>query len=392
MTAETRAAAGPVLRGEQTQLRPMTVEDAPHLARWAADPEFARSQWGRMRQQGLEAAREFIGWFDKEGSRLFAIEYAGRAGSDTGRVIGFANYRDLNVGDRKCEIGLGIGEKDLWSQGLGRDALRTLLRHLFEDQGLQRVALHVIASNDRAIAAYKAAGFEVEGIERLSRRADDGTFHDMVAMAAIRGREHAAFDPRPVVLEGTHVRLEPLRMQQAQELYLALADPEIWTWVGDPAPRGPDDVRRYVRTALDAQIRGEQVPWLTRRRSDGAALGTTRYGAISRPDRSLEIGWTMLGPAGLRTTANTEAKYLQLRHAFDELGAIRVWLKTHAKNERSQRAIERIGATREGLIRSERIRPWDGQVRDAVYYSIVEREWPDVKRTLLGLLDRNGAS
>lgn len=372
-------AAGPVLEGERIRLRPMKAEDAPHLARWSADPEFARNQWGRMRKQGVEFAREFVGWFDKEGSRLFAIEHEGR-------VIGFANYRDLNVGDRKCEIGLGIGESDLWSQGLGRDALRTLLRHLFEDLDLQRVALHVIATNDRAIAAYKAAGFEVEGIERLSRRADDGTFHDMVAMAAIRGRTRPAFDPRPVVLEGDHVRLEPLRMEHAGELYEALADPETWTWVGDPAPRRPDDIRRYIRTALDAQIRGEQVPWLTRRRSDGAALGTTRYGAISRPDRSLEIGWTMLGAAGRRTPANTEAKYLQLCHAFDELGAIRVWLKTHAKNERSQRAIERIGAAREGLIRNERIRPWDGQVRDAVYYSIVDRDWPQVKQRLLDFL------
>lgn len=378
MTAETRA-AGPILAGERVRLRPMTPDDAEHIARWAADPDFARSQWGRMRKQGIEAAREFIGWFDKPGSRLFAIEHEGR-------VVGFANYRDLNTGDRKCEIGLGIGEKDLWSRGLGRDALRTLLRHLFEDLDLQRVGLHVIATNDRAIAAYKAAGFEVEGTERLSRRADDGTFHDMVAMAAIRGRERPAFDPRPVVLEGDHVRLEPLRMEHADELFAALADPDIWTWVGDPAPQSAADIGRYIRTALDSQIKGEQVPWLTRRRQDGQALGTTRYGAISRPDRSLEIGWTMLGAQGRRTAANTEAKYLQLRHAFDELGAIRVWFKTHARNERSQRAIERIGAVREGLIRNERIRPWDGQVRDAVYYSIIDRDWPGVRRKLEDLL------
>lgn len=380
MTAETRA-AGPILAGERVRLRPMTPDDAEHIARWAADPDFARSQWGRMRKQGIEAAREFIGWFDKPGSRLFAIEHEGR-------VVGFANYRDLNTGDRKCEVGLGIGERDLWSKGLGRDALRTLLRHLFDDLDLQRVALHVIATNDRAIASYKACGFQVEGIERRSRRADGGGWHDMVSMAAIRGRERPAFDPRPVVLEGAHVRLEPLRMEHAAELFAALDDPDAWTWVGDPMPGSVEDAGRYIRRALDMQVLGEHIPWLTRRRPDGVAVGTTRYGAVDRANRSVEIGWTMLGREGRRTAMNTEAKYLQLRHAFEDLGAIRVWLKTHAKNERSQRAIERIGATREGLIRNERIRPWDGQVRDAVYYSVIDRDWPGIRRRLEALLAR----
>lgn len=389
MTVAADPTSGPTLTGERVRLRPMTSADARHLVRWAADDDFAWSQWGRAGGRFADAAaadRDFIQRFDPPGARLFAIELL-----EDGRTVGFANYRELRQKAKSAEIGIGIGEKDLWSKGLGRDALRTLVRHLVDDIGLHRVALHVHAENDRAIAAYKACGFEVEGILRDAVMTDRGHYLDSVAMAYIHGRAAPAFDPRPIVLEGTHIRLEPLRMEHAAELYRALADPEVWTWVGDPAPRGPDDVGRYIRTALDAQIRGEQMPWLTRRRSDGAALGTTRYGAISRPDRSLEIGWTMLGAAGRRTPANTEAKYLQLCHAFDELGAIRVWLKTHAKNDRSQRAIERIGATREGLIRNERIRPWDGQVRDAVYYSIVDREWPDVKRRLLGLLDRNGA-
>jgi RimJ/RimL family protein N-acetyltransferase len=371
---------GPVLAGERVRLRPMTVDDAPHIARWAADPEFARNQWGRMRKQGVDAASDFIAWFDKEGSKLFAIEHEGR-------VVGFANYRELNTGDRKCEIGLGIGEKDLWSKGLGRDALRALLRYLFEDLDLQRVALEVVATNDRAIASYKSCGFEVEGIERSSRRADDGRYHDMVAMAIVRGRLRPAFDPRPIVLEGAHVRLEPLRMEHAAELYEAVREPEIWTWItGDP-PADVAAMERYIRQALDLQIRGEHMPWLTRRRGDGVALGTTRYGAIDRPNRSVEIGWTMLSPAGRRTAANTEAKYLQLRHAFEDLGAIRVWLKTHARNERSQRAIERIGAKLEGTIRNERILP-DGTVRDACYYSFIDREWPEKRRHLESLLAR----
>jgi RimJ/RimL family protein N-acetyltransferase len=368
------AGAGPVLEGERIRLRPMTAEDAPHLARWAADPEFARNQWGRMRKQGLEAAREFIGWFDKEGSRLFAIEHGSSA-------VGFANYRNLNEGDKSCEVGLGIGERDLWSQGLGRDALRTLLRHLFEDLGLQRVALHVIATNDRAIAAYKAAGFEVEGIARLSRRADDGTFHDMVEMAAIRGRTRPAFDPRPVVLEGPRVRLEPLRMEHAEELFEAVRDPDIWTWLSFPPPAKVEETAAYIRSALDEQIRGEHLPWLTRRRNDGKAIGTTRFAHIDRVNRSVEIGWTMLSPEARGTGLNAEAKYLQLRHAFEDLGAIRVWLNTDERNKRSQRAMEKIGATREGQHRQDRVMP-NGYVRTSVFYSFIDKEWPEVRPRL----------
>lgn len=169
----------PVLQGERVRLRTMTAEDAEHVARWASDPEFSRLQWGRSRSQGVEAARDFIAYFQLPKARIFALE-------SEGRVIGFANYRDVNLGDGRCEIGIGIGERALWGRGLGKDALRALMRHLFEDLGLQRISLHVIASNVRAIAAYRACGFEIEGLERRSRRGDDGSYHDMVLMAALR--------------------------------------------------------------------------------------------------------------------------------------------------------------------------------------------------------------
>lgn len=129
------------------------------------------------------------------------------------------------------------------------------------------------------------------------------------------------------------------------------------------------------------------MPWLTRRRSDGTAVGTTRYGAIDRASRSVEIGWTMLSREARRTPINTEAKYLQLRHAFDDLGAVRVWLKTDVLNERSRRAIERIGAKLDGVIRKEGIM-WDGRVRDACYYSVIDGDWPDVRQRLKDLLAR----
>lgn len=378
----TAVDTGPVLAGERVTLRPARDDDAPHFMRWGDDPEFAHFQWGRTpgRFPDEAAFRTWAAFFSQRSGKLFVIEH-------DGRPIGFANYREWRPKPASCEIGIGIGEKTMWSRGLGRDALKALLRHLLDDLGAHRISLNVLAFNDRAIASYKACGFELEGIERDGVRADDGSYLDDVLMAYVVGRERPGFDPRPVTLAGRHVRLEPLRMEHAAELYEALDEEDAWRWVGDPPPRSSDDMGRYVRRALDLQIRGEHLPWITRRASDGKALGTTRFGAIDRANRSVEIGWTMLGAEGRRTAANTEAKYLQLRHAFEELGALRVWLKTDALNERSQRAIERIGATLEGTIRNERI-VRDGRVRDARYYSFIDRDWPDARRRLEGLLGR----
>jgi RimJ/RimL family protein N-acetyltransferase len=381
----TEAPAGPVLLGEKVRLRPVREADAPHFIRWANEPEFAWHQWGR-RPGRFPSASSFVTWagfFQERSGQLFVIEHEGGP-------IGFANYRDWRPKPRSCEIGIGIGEPALWSQGLGSDALRALLRYLVDELGAHRVSLSVLAFNDRAIAAYKASGFQVEGIERDAVLTDDGTFVDDVRMGFLAGRRPPAFDPRSVVLEGRHVRLEPLRMEHAAELYEALKDAD-WTYVSygrpDPAEATVGDMAAFIRSALDRQITGEHLPWITRRVADGRAIGTTRYGAIDRASRSVEIGWTILGPAGRRTAANTEAKYLQLRHAFEDLGATRVWLKTDVRNERSSRAIERIGATLDGIIRSERILP-NGQTRDACYYSIVDHEWPGTREHLEALLER----
>lgn len=380
MTGVPGAAA--VVEGRRVRLRPPREDDAAAFVRWANDPEFAWYQWGRGPGRFADEAAVRAWWalFAQREGRLFVIEHEGRA-------IGFANYRGWREKPRACEIGIGIGERSLWSQGLGRDALGALVKHLADDLGAHRVALSTLSFNDRAIASYKACGFEVEGIGHDAVRADDGRYLDDVQMAWIAGRQPPAFDPRPVVLEGRHVRLEPLRMEHAADLFTALADADTWRWVSDAAPRSVDDMAGYVRRALDLQVRGEHLPWCTRRLADGQVAGTTRFGAIDRANRSVEIGWTMVGPAARRTAVNTEAKYLQLRHAFEELGALRVWLKTDELNERSQRAIERIGATLEGRIRSERVVK-DGRVRDARYYSFIEREWPETKRRLERLLGR----
>lgn len=375
----------PTLRGERVTLRPMVAEDAALLSRWFSDEEFQRHQWGAWSgPMSPEGAREFWTRFQpadpaSPDCALFAIEHESLP-------IGFANYRRLNLKHANADIGVGIGERELWGKGLGSEAVRLLRDHLLGAHGLHRIRLHVAATNDRAIAAYKKCGFEIEGIEREGVRGEDGAWADMAVMGLVVGRSRPAFDPVPVVLDGSHVRLEPLRMEHVDELFPALDDDDAWTYAGS-RPRDPADLARYVRSALDEQVLGHHLPWLTRRRSDGFAIGTTRYGAIDRASRSVEIGWTALGAGARRTAANTEAKYLQLRHAFEDLGAIRVWLKADVLNERSRRAIARIGATEEGIIRNERILP-DGRIRDAAYHSILDREWPAVQARLVGYLER----
>lgn len=373
----------PVLRGERVLLRPFAAEETALLARWFSDETFQRLQWGAWRgamtAEGARAFRERFQAADPASPdcALFAIEHRGAA-------IGFANYRRLTTVQSNADIGIGIGEPALWGQGLGTEALRLLVAHLLDDRGLHRIRLHVAAVNDRAVAAYRKVGFEVEGIERDGVRDGDGTFHDMAVMGLVRGRGRPAFDPAPVTLAGRHVRLEPLRMEHAAALCAAGDEDDIWRWVAG-RPEGVAGYARYIRSALDAQVAGTQLPFVVRR-PDGEVIGTTRYAHIEREGRTIEIGYTFYAKGARRTAVNTEAKYLLLGHAF-ALGAIRVWLQTDLRNERSQNAIARIGAKREGELRSERLRP-DGSHRTSVIFSVIEPEWPATRAHLERLLAR----
>jgi RimJ/RimL family protein N-acetyltransferase len=140
-----------------------------------------------------------------------------------------------------------------------------------------------------------------------------------------------------------------------------------------------------IRQALIETEAGREVAFALVSAASGSAVGSTRFLNIERPHRALEIGWTWIGPAWRRTAINTECKLLLLSHAFEDLGAHRVTLKTDARNLRSQRAIERIGGVREGVLRRHRV-CWDGFVRDSVYYGIVDGEWPQVKSRLEAML------
>ena len=190
----------------------------------------------------------------------------------------------------------------------------------------------------------------------------------------------------PVVLSGRLVRLEPLSREHVERLYAAGSDPELWRWTVTQIA-SIDDVRAYVDAALDAQRAGTALPFATTDAATGEVIGSTRFGNIDVANRRAEIGWTWLRRDRQRTGCNTEAKYLMLRHAFDVLGCIRVELKTDGLNQQSRAAILRIGAVEEGTLRAHMITA-SGRLRDSVYYSILDREWPAVRERLEGMLSR----
>jgi N-acetyltransferase len=184
----------------------------------------------------------------------------------------------------------------------------------------------------------------------------------------------------PVILEGRHVRLEPLTPRHAAGLAEVGLDEDLWRWIPTPV-RTPEEMSGYVQTALDEQTKGSALPFVLVERSSGRVIGSTRYGNIDRDHYRVEIGWTWVARQWQRTAINTEAKYLLLRHAFERLKCIRVELKTDSLNERSRAAILRIGAREEGVFRNHMITA-SGRIRHSVYFSILDSEWPEVKGQL----------
>lgn len=185
---------------------------------------------------------------------------------------------------------------------------------------------------------------------------------------------------QPVTLEGQYVRLEPLSLAHHDELCEVGLDEELWRWTPEVA-RTPEDMRAYIEAALTAQAAGTALPFATVEKSTGRAIGSTRFADIDRANRHVEIGWTWLGLRWQRTAANTEAKYLMLRHAFETLGCLRVEFKTDSRNAPSRKALLRIGAKEEGILRNHMI-TYTGRIRHTVYYSIITSEWPEVKAHL----------
>ena len=184
----------------------------------------------------------------------------------------------------------------------------------------------------------------------------------------------------PLILEGRHVRLEPLRLDHQGGLCEVGLDEDLWRWT-TTLIRTPEEMRLYIETAIAEEAAGMSLPFATIEKASGRVIGSTRYGNIDRVNRRVEIGWTWIGRGYQRTPANTEAKYLMLRQAFETWGCIRVEFKTDSLNERSRSALERIGAKEEGTFRNHMI-TYTGRLRHSVYYSIINSEWPSVKIAL----------
>ncbi|WP_408009680.1 GNAT family N-acetyltransferase [Pseudalkalibacillus sp. A8] len=185
---------------------------------------------------------------------------------------------------------------------------------------------------------------------------------------------------KPVTLTGNHVTMRPMEVNDIKELYEAAQYEEIWDYM-PMAINSLEDMKTFLHQAFKARDKGVEFPFVIYDQQQQKLVGSTRFLNISEKDRHLEIGWTWLTPSVWRSPVNTECKYLLLRHCFEELETIRVQLKTDGRNRRSQAAIERIGGVREGVLRKSRL-TYTGYVRDTVYFSILESEWPDVKRKL----------
>ena len=196
-------------------------------------------------------------------------------------------------------------------------------------------------------------------------------------------------NPKPTTLEANGIRLEPMQLAHADGLARAAADGELWNLWFTSVPE-PGAVEAYIQVALEGQQAGHMLPWVVRDVASNEVVGTTRYHDIVAGIDRVEIGWTWYAASRQRSHVNTTCKLLLLSHAFDALGCKVVGLRTDRFNVRSQRAIEALGAQKDGVLRHHMART-DGSVRDTVQYSILLHEWPDVRRNLEHRLARNTA-
>jgi RimJ/RimL family protein N-acetyltransferase len=184
----------------------------------------------------------------------------------------------------------------------------------------------------------------------------------------------------PLTLEGRLVKLEPLSPSHVEDLVIAVHDGELWKLWYTSVPR-PESMMHEIERRLELQAKGSMLPFAIRRKDTGAICGMTTYMNIDAQHNRVEIGSTWYAKSAQRTAINTEAKFLLLRHAFEDCGCIAVEFRTHFLNRQSRAAIERLGAKQDGILRNHMRMP-DGSFRDTVVYSIIESEWPMVRRNL----------
>lgn len=190
----------------------------------------------------------------------------------------------------------------------------------------------------------------------------------------------------PIILEGTHIRLAPLSLSHHGELCEVGLDERLWRLTTIRLETA-EDMFSYIQTALQGQAEGTTLPFVMIEKASEKIVGTSRYHSINQAHRRLEIGFTWVAVPWQRSSINTEAKYLMLKHAFEEYGCVRVEFKADASNEPSCRALLRIGARQEGVLRQYVISTHKG-VRDLALFSIIDREWPEIKANLEKKLQR----
>jgi len=193
-------------------------------------------------------------------------------------------------------------------------------------------------------------------------------------------------DCSPIILEGQHARLAPLSLADADGLIAAAGDGELWNTNVTIIP-GASGMSDYIQAALDGQSMGKELPFVIIRKSTKDIVGTTRFYEIFPHDRKCAIGYTWLAKSAQRTPVNTECKLLLLTHAFETWNCVRVELITDVLNEQSRAAIMRLGAKQEGILRKHLILP-NGRVRDSVFFSVIDDEWPAIKASLVTRLGR----
>ncbi|RDI48017.1 GNAT family N-acetyltransferase [Falsibacillus pallidus] len=189
-----------------------------------------------------------------------------------------------------------------------------------------------------------------------------------------------------IQLEGKYVELHPMGMEHLEGLYEAAQAEDIWTYMPKKV-QSKSDMEQLIKQALIRRDQGIDYPFVIFSKEQNRIVGSTRFLDISIPDKNLEIGWTWYNPSVWRTAANTECKFLLLQYCFDKLKLNRVQLKTDSRNVRSQNAIMRLGAAKEGTLRKHRVLD-DGYIRDTVVFSIIDIEWPEVKQRLKVFLNQ----
>lgn len=184
----------------------------------------------------------------------------------------------------------------------------------------------------------------------------------------------------PVTLSTDRLTLQPLSLDHIPALAKAAGDGELWEKKTTTVPR-PEGFEEYVRKALELQAAGLALPFATTIRDGNQLVGSTRFMNIDAANHRVEIGTTWIAKSWQRSFVNTHAKFLMLKHAFEDLGCNAVEIRTHSLNDQSRAAIERLGAKLDGILRRHMIMP-DGHIRDTAVYSIIQEEWPEVKGRL----------